>query len=298
MPIQLATEVRDKDGESCGRISRLIANQTNRLIEKAVVRLNTGREVLLDADMFSHDEHGQLQISITSRELEKMPAFDVSRYYALHPVEWQEEWGVVEGEILALYPPQDYDQTSRRRFIFGSLAIIGAIAASLAYPIFRYLVHPLTRKLSEAWTRLIPRQKLEEDMPVFIPYTVERVEGYLEQTITRGVWLIRPSRRLSEQIARHPENLRFPGAGWANEAGAPVAFSAKCPHLGCNVRWVGEDGEFLCACHNSRFKLSGELISGPSPRGLDTMPIRSRKGSIEIMDMEFRAGISAKKRSA
>ena len=61
---------------------------------------------------------------------------------------------------------------------------------------------------------------------------------------------------------------------------------------------MGEDGEFLCACHNSRFKLSGELISGPSPRGLDTMPIRSRKGSIEIMDMEFRAGISAKKRSA
>ena len=99
-----------------------------------------GREVLLDADMFSHDKHGQLQISVTNRELEKLPAFDASRYYPLHPVEWQEEWGVVEGEILALYPPQDIDQKVRRRFIFGSLAIIGAIAASLAYPVFRLSV--------------------------------------------------------------------------------------------------------------------------------------------------------------
>ncbi len=297
MPIKLAAGVIDREGKGCGRISRLIANQSNRQIEMAVLHLNSGREILLPATEFSAMPDDRLRLGLSSGELAARPDFDSSAYYPLHPVEWQEEWGAVQGEILTLYPPQDIDRQARRRFILGSLAIMGAIAASLAYPVFRYLIHPLTRTLENVWARLVPRQQLREDTPVFIPYTVKRIEGYLEETITRGVWLILPSRRLRAQIARHPENLRFPQAGWANDAKAPVAFSTKCPHLGCNVRWIGEDGEFHCACHNSRFRLNGEVISGPAPRGLDTMPIRSREGGIEVMDIEFRAGISEKKRS-
>ncbi|MDQ7010627.1 MAG: ubiquinol-cytochrome c reductase iron-sulfur subunit [Mariprofundaceae bacterium] len=250
------------------------------------------------ATALAENSRGQLRLDTENTPASSLPEFDAKHYYALHPVEWQEEWGAVQGEILTLYPPADTDRASRRRFILGSIAIMGAIAASLVYPIFRYLIHPLTRKLADIWVQLSPGSKLEDDVPVFIPYSVERVEGYLEQTITRGVWLIRPSRKLSKAIAMHKENLLFPELGWANDADAPIAFSTKCPHLGCNVRWVAEENLFICACHNSRFRLDGEVVSGPAPRGLDTLPVRINHGKIEIMDAEFRAGIPDKRRSS
>jgi len=281
-----------------GRIHRLIANQSNRQIESAVIRLKNGREVVAPASALTENSRGQLQLDTANTPASSLPEFDAKHYYALHPVEWQEEWGAVQGEILTLFPPQDVDRKSRRRFILGSIAIMGAIAASLVYPVFRYLIHPLTRKLSDVWVQLSPRSELEDDSPVFIPYSVERLEGYLEQTITKGVWLIRPSAKLRRAIAGRKENLQFPEMGWANNPEAPVAFSTKCPHLGCNVRWVAEEKLFVCACHNSRFRLDGEVISGPAPRGLDTLPVRTDRGKIEIMDAEFRAGIPDKRRSS
>ncbi|MFQ5582553.1 MAG: hypothetical protein ACE5F3_08025, partial [Mariprofundaceae bacterium] len=199
--IQLSADVIGPDGNIIGRIHRLIANQSNRQIESAVIRLEGGKEVVAPASGFVEDSRGQLLLTGADRPASSLPEFDANHYYALHPVEWQEEWGAVQGEILTLYPPLDIDRSSRRRFVLGSIAIMGAIAASLAYPVFRYLIHPLTRKLGNVWAHLQPRSELKEDAPVFIPYTIERIEGYLEQTITKGVWLIRPSRKLSKAIA-------------------------------------------------------------------------------------------------
>ncbi len=298
MAIQLATEVTDREGRHCGHISRLIANQASRQIEKAVLRLNNGREIELPATAFSSPAADGLHVDYASDELSTLPEFDVSVYYALHPVEWQEEWGAVQGEILTLFPPQDIDRKSRRRFILGSLAIIGAIAASLVYPVARYLLFPLSKGLPRLWTRLKTQRELLEDTPVFVTYKVHRVEGYLEETIPKGAWLIRPSSTLVSQIAARKNTLRFPEVGWANEKSSIIAFTPKCPHLGCNVHWSSKEHAFLCPCHGSRFALDGRVIAGPAPRGLDTLPVRIQNGDIEVMDMEFRAGIPDKKRSA
>jgi len=297
MAVQLATAVTDSKGRPCGRISRLIANQASRQIEKAVLRLNNGHEVELPATAFSATPGG-LHVDQTEEELAAMPEFDVSIYYALHPVEWQEEWGAVQGEILTLFPPQDVDRKGRRRFILASLAIIGAIAASLVYPIGRYLLFPLSKGLPRLWTRLNTRRELLDDTPVFVTYKVHRTEGYLEETIPKAVWLIRPSRTLASQVAARKNTLRFPDVGWANEQDSIIAFTPKCPHLGCNVHWSSKEHAFLCPCHGSRFALNGRVIAGPAPRGLDTLPVRVRNGEIEVMDMEFRAGIPEKERSA
>jgi ubiquinol-cytochrome c reductase iron-sulfur subunit len=49
-----------------------------------------------------------------------------------------------------------------------------------------------------------------------------------------------------------------------------------CTHLGCvpterkNVT-ASEEG-WLCACHGSRYDVSGRIISGPAPRNLDIPP--------------------------
>jgi Rieske Fe-S protein len=288
----------DRQGHLVGHIHRLIANQTSRQIEAAILQLENGREVVVPATTFSELGEGSLLLECSDKTLATMPTFDRTRFYPLHPVEWQEEWGAVQGEILSLYPPLDRDERSRRRFILASLAIMGAIAASLAYPVFRYLVHPLTKAAPRLWAALKLRTRLKDDSPVFIPYTVERVEGYLEETITKGVWVIKPSPALASKIASRRENMEFPQVGWANKPTDPVAFATKCPHLGCNVRWVAEEGHFICACHNSHFQLDGSVISGPAPRGMDTLPVRTDRGQLEVMDMEFRAGIKEKKRSA
>ena len=44
------------------------------------------------------------------------------------------------------------------------------------------------------------------------------------------------------------------------------AFSSTCPHLGCKVHWVSEEGQFLCPCHVGVFDAEGRAISGPPAR--------------------------------
>ena len=42
-----------------------------------------------------------------------------------------------------------------------------------------------------------------------------------------------------------------------------VAFNAVCSHLGCAVKWMRNDQEFVCPCHGGRFNLKGQVIGGP-----------------------------------
>lgn len=57
------------------------------------------------------------------------------------------------------------------------------------------------------------------------------------------------------------------------EPGVFSAFSAVCTHLGCVVQWLPEQGEFLCPCHAGRFSADGQVLAGPPPTPLETMPV-------------------------
>ncbi len=57
------------------------------------------------------------------------------------------------------------------------------------------------------------------------------------------------------------------------QAGEYLALSAVCTHLGCVVQWQAAKGEFLCPCHGGRFAPNGNVLSGPPPRPLDTLPL-------------------------
>jgi len=295
---QLGNRVYDNQGAFAGRISRLIASQSDRQIQAVVIRTLTNSEIVISAKQFTTDSESRLSVNINTDQIARQPELDTEKYYALHPVEWQEEWGAVQGEILSLYPPLDKDPVTRRRFIVGSFAIIAAIAASLAYPIARYLLYPLSKGMPRLWTRLKLKRDLTTDVPVFVPYKVHRIEGYLEESIRKGVWLIKPSEATAGQIALRKNTVHFPDENWTNTNSEMIAFTPKCPHLGCNVHWSVNEKAFLCPCHGSRFSLDGQVIGGPAPRGLDTLPVRIRNNQIEVMDMEFRAGIADKKRSA
>ena len=60
-----------------------------------------------------------------------------------------------------------------------------------------------------------------------------------------------------------------------------VAYSGICPHTGCDVEGWSEDTGFLvCSCHDSEFdpRDGAEVISGPAPRRLPSLPLRSEDG--------------------
>ena len=42
-----------------------------------------------------------------------------------------------------------------------------------------------------------------------------------------------------------------------------IALSSTCPHLGCQVRWEGQNNRYFCPCHNGTFDPSGRATGGP-----------------------------------
>ncbi len=55
--------------------------------------------------------------------------------------------------------------------------------------------------------------------------------------------------------------------------GKLVALSAVCTHLTCTVRFETETETLYCPCHNGRFDLGGNVLSGPPPRPLETFAV-------------------------
>jgi cytochrome b6-f complex iron-sulfur subunit len=55
--------------------------------------------------------------------------------------------------------------------------------------------------------------------------------------------------------------------------GKLLAFSATCTHLACTVTWQAETSTMYCPCHNGRFDLAGQVISGPPPAPLEAYQV-------------------------
>jgi len=60
------------------------------------------------------------------------------------------------------------------------------------------------------------------------------------------------------------------------------AFSAVCTHLTCTVRYEDDTGTLFCPCHNGRFDLAGNVISGPPPRPLEAYEVEVSAGDIFV----------------
>lgn len=59
-----------------------------------------------------------------------------------------------------------------------------------------------------------------------------------------------------------------------------LAFSNRCPHLGCKVLWNNEKQEFFCPCHGGVFNSDGVAIAGPPGKANQVL----KKCEIEIVD--------------
>jgi menaquinol-cytochrome c reductase iron-sulfur subunit len=83
------------------------------------------------------------------------------------------------------------------------------------------------------------------------------------------------------------------GSVWVRREGEGVrALSATCPHLGCAVDLDADRKSFGCPCHTSTFALAGEVLAGPSPRGMDPLATRVVDGFVEVDFRHFRQGVT------
>jgi Rieske Fe-S protein len=64
-----------------------------------------------------------------------------------------------------------------------------------------------------------------------------------------------------------------------------IALSSTCPHLGCQVRWEGQNNRFFCPCHNGVFDPTGKAIAGPPGEAGQSLPryeLRVEDGILHI----------------
>lgn len=82
------------------------------------------------------------------------------------------------------------------------------------------------------------------------------------------------------------------GGAWIRRT-APdklVALSSVCPHLGCAIGWDVMTAGFLCPCHDSRFGVAGNKLTGPSERGMDELPLEIRDGRVQLTWVRYKLG--------
>ncbi|MFO1092131.1 MAG: Rieske 2Fe-2S domain-containing protein [Planctomycetaceae bacterium] len=78
---------------------------------------------------------------------------------------------------------------------------------------------------------------------------------------------------------------------WKKPDGQIACFNARCPHLGCTVKFDDESKTFECPCHASAFSLDGKPTNRIPPRSLDALVTKPDKdGTVRVKYQKFRAG--------
>jgi Rieske Fe-S protein len=97
--------------------------------------------------------------------------------------------------------------------------------------------------------------------------------------------VVRNGSRLNKVLLVSLDPSTLVGATRERAAAGVVAYSAICPHAGCEVSgWVAGQDAIECACHNSRYnpRDAAAVIDGPSPRALSALPLEVMDGKLVV----------------
>jgi Rieske Fe-S protein len=131
------------------------------------------------------------------------------------------------------------------------------IGLGLTVPAAFYIVGPALQEEEETeWIRLGPTSKVEIGTPTLFKTTVQRQTGWITNEEEISVYVL-------------TEN----GSDF-------IAMSNICTHLGCRVRWISDQEQFFCPCHNGIFDKSGGVVAGPVPRPLDQYEVMVEDGQL------------------
>ena len=137
-----------------------------------------------------------------------------------------------------------------RRGLLLKLGILfnGVVAATLAVPIVRFLLSPVTLRPAGRLHSRGSRSAASSEFP----------EGETRLATYRNPFAM-PSDGETADIAcwvRRIEGDQF------------QVFAVNCAHLGCPVRWFPQSGLFMCPCHGGAYYRGRPRASGPPQRGL------------------------------
>jgi cytochrome b6-f complex iron-sulfur subunit len=119
-------------------------------------------------------------------------------------------------------------------FLGGSLL---ATVASFLYPVIRYLIPP------------------------------RQAESLAKRVLAARVGDLAPNSAKLFRFGSSPALLINTAEGELR------SLTAVCTHLTCTVRYDGETATIYCPCHNGRFDLAGNVLSGPPPRPLEVYEV-------------------------
>jgi Rieske Fe-S protein len=97
--------------------------------------------------------------------------------------------------------------------------------------------------------------------------------------------LIRNGSRLNKVLLVRLDPSTIIGPTQERAADGIVAYSAICPHAGCEVTDWSADRQILeCPCHNSRYNAreAATVIDGPSTRALAALPLKIMDGKLVV----------------
>ncbi len=308
MQPQLKSKVRCTDRE-VGEVTKVIMDPLSFEVSHLVVSMNgTGeRQVSMGAVQTVTDDLVQLRSS--SSEVMALPPFKRDDYVTLHEVEipgLEKHIHVTPGEVLVPFP--ELERNVKRRKFFANLTyVVGLfIGLPLAFPVLKYLMKPMYAPFDNGWLKIGNVGKVKaDDTGTQFKFIHKVKEAYLpEAEIEKNVWVVKATPAVLEKVYQG-KDMEFRDATgktlWTNKKDVPyIAFSGKCPHLGCGFKWRKHKvlgPVFLCPCHVSIYDASGRVLEGPAPRPLDPLPIQvSESGEVQIIDMEFKAGTKVQSR--
>jgi rieske iron-sulfur protein len=97
--------------------------------------------------------------------------------------------------------------------------------------------------------------------------------------------VVRTGSRLNKIVLVRLDPATLAAQTQARAAEGVVAYSAICPHAGCEVNgWVAEQRILECPCHNSRYDAgnAAAIIDGPTTRPLAALPLKMVEGKLAI----------------
>ncbi len=137
--------------------------------------------------------------------------------------------------------------STRRRFVEWFLGTtLGAVALSILYPVFRFVIPP---EVAESATDRVLASTL--------PATPSN------------------SGKVFRFGAKPALLVRLPN-------GDLRAFAAICTHLGCTVEYRSDRQQIWCPCHNGFYNLHGVNVAGPPPRPLEQYEVAVQDGKIWV----------------
>lgn len=132
------------------------------------------------------------------------------------------------------------------------------MGATLAFILGGAILAPSFQRKSESWLRAATLDRLRDDEPLPVTLRVARHDG-LTQVIDRTVVYL---------VKTGDNQVR--------------AMQSTCTHLGCRTSYDRDRKLILCPCHGGVYDMQGQVIAGPPPAPLPTLPTRIEDGTILV----------------